>query len=145
MGAKLDDDVVNKYTRVAYSELSISLGVSFTATPDGVLNDPCCEILSEVGVNGGFVAAETGDIGSPGYVSNPTDPRILTLTLSPAGCHLTWRSVSPGNYRVQYRERLGEGVWLNLDTVPQTGLISTYLDTRARATQQRFYRVIPAP
>jgi len=63
MGATRDDDVVNRYTRVSYSELSISNGVSFTATPDGVLNDPCCEILSKVGVNGAFVAA-----GSVNYI-----------------------------------------------------------------------------
>ena len=145
MGATRDDDVVNKYTRVSYSELSISFGVSFTATPDGVLNDPCCEILSEIGINGAFVSAESGDIGSPGYVSNPTDPRILSLTLSLAGCHLTWRSVLPGNYRVQYRERLDEGIWLNLDSVAKSGPTTTYVDASARGVQQRFYRVIPSP
>lgn len=146
MGATRDDDVVSvehpERTFVSYSALDLpdALGVSFTIDPE-TPDDVCCFQFSVPGVNGAFIAAEGGDIGSPGYLRTPTDPRILSLVRDPAGWRLTWRSTEAGHYVLQWRESLATGQWLDLVTLSATGATTSHLHTNAPGVGQRFYRV----
>lgn len=147
IGATRDDDFVHPwFASASYSELDLpdALGVSFTIDPD-VPDDFCCYQFSQAGVNGAFVAAEGGDIGSPGYIRTPTDPRIILFKREPAGWRLAWRSVLTGTYHVQWRGSLTTGNWTDLATLPAAGSTTSYLDTTAPLGAQRFYRVVLEP
>ena len=108
---------------------------------------------------------ETG--GSPGYLGFATDtdsdgipdvvelafgsnPNSATSTPQPptaardAGTGdvtITWASLSGKPYLVEYRGDLIAGSWQTLATVNATGASSSYTDTTANATTQRFYRI----
>ena len=126
---------------------------SFSSSPPGIslvfdVTNPdvdCCYLQAEAGVNGAFAAAQGGDVGSPGYIDTPTDPRILLFRRQPAGCFLTWRSIRAGNYVVQCRDRLAAGNWVDLATRPRAGATTSFLDTTVTAADQRFYRVVWRP
>lgn len=141
MGATDDSDLV-----VFGSFSTATRGVSFVfdlANPDVY----CCYLLAVPGENGAFIAAQGGDVGSPGYIRTPTDPRILSFQRQPGSCLITWRSVAGGTYVVQSREQLTVGNWVDLRTLSPTGTTTSYLDTTANGSSQRFYRVVirPAP
>jgi hypothetical protein len=147
MGATLDNDFVHPWFAIAsYSALDLpdALGVSFTIDPD-VPDDICCYQFSRAGVNGAFVAAEGGDIGSPGYLRTPIDPRVISFTREPTGWRLTWRSVLAGTYHVQRRASLTTGNWTDLAILPADESTTSYLDTTAPLGAQRFYRVVLEP
>jgi len=147
MGAIWDNDFVHPwFARALYSKLDLpdALGVSFTIDPD-ILDDTCCYQLSLAGVNGAFVADEGGDIGSPGYIRTPTDPRVFSLKREPGGWSLTWRSAIAGTYVVQYRANLTTGNWADLTALPSAGATTSYLDTSVQNSSQRFYRVRRQP
>jgi len=145
MGATADDDFVNPEFGVASSSpLSIVRGASLTTNPDtGDPNDTlCCYLLSEAGTNGAFVAAVSGDIGSPGYIRTPQEPRVFSVVREPGGWRLTWRSMVAGSYVVQYRDSLFGGDWEELVTLPPAGPATSFLDASANTNNQRYYRVV---
>jgi hypothetical protein len=145
MGAISDLDVVNgPFTVARYSQLDIVIGTTLT-TDETIFFETCCYLASEAGVNGAFIADKEGDVGSPGYIRAPTEPRLLTISMSGNGCRLTWRSVLPGVYVIQYRDRLDAGAWQVLTNVSATGPTTSYVDASISGIQQRFYRVTMAP
>ena len=146
MGATSDDDLVDPtYTRAEYSSDFTVQGTSLTTDLNSPLPEVCCLVPSEPDVNGAFIADEGGDVGSPGYIRNPEDPRLLDISMTENGCRLTWRSVLPGTYVIQYRQRLDAGGWQVLTNVPPAGSTTSYLDPTVSGIQQRFYRITMAP
>ena len=149
MGATADNDFVNPEFSVASYSPPIVRGASLTTNPD--TDNPgdmdCCYLLSDAGTNGAFVAAESGDIGSPGYIRTPREPRVFSVVREPGGWCLTWRSMVAGSYVVQYRDDLFAGDWEELVTLPPAGPTTSFLDTSADTSNQRYYRVVllPAP
>jgi hypothetical protein len=141
MGARSDDDFVHPFFgSAAYSPNDIRMGVSLTIDPE-FPDDGCCYLPSEAGIDGAFIASLGGDIGSPGYIRAPTDPRIISLSREASGWRLTWRTPLEGVCRVQVRSSIGAGGWTSLATIETTaGSTTTYLDTSTNL--QRFYRVI---
>ena len=139
-GATSDEDVVNvvkDYALVSYVTNDIVTGVSFTIDPQY----RCCYLRSQTNVNGAFAAVENGDIGSPGYIREPTDVRVLHMSAVASGCQLIWRSVQTGSYRIEYKDGLG-GAWNLLAPVSREGSTTTFVDTTLRENVQRFYRVV---
>jgi hypothetical protein len=95
--------------------------------------------VSVPGYNGAFVAAVSGDIGSPGTIVNT--PQFTRITRVAGGFSFSWVSQPNMNYTVQYTTNLSPANWISLTTtnVGNTNLF-TYTDTPA--VTQRFYRAI---
>jgi Lamin Tail Domain len=83
-----------------------------------------CRINSVAGIRGAFRAAQDGDIGSPGYLSNPR-PRLLGLSHDKTGTTLRCRTVEGKWYRVYAQESLRG---------PRTALPGTYQATDSTIT-----------
>jgi hypothetical protein len=120
---------------------SASTGVTFVYDPEnppagGIMSVTATNTVNGMAANGVFVAAVSGDIGSPGYVEAP-----VTASASPAGLNigLSWNSVSGRDYTVQYKTDLANPVWSLLTTVPANGSTTATSDPITGA--QRFYRV----
>lgn len=150
MGAMRDDDVVSwprfEFTFVSYSALEFpaALGVSFTIDPEDP-DDFCCYQLSQPGTNGAFLAVEGGDVGSPGYIRTPTEPRLLSVKRAESGWEIRWRCPLPGHHVVQWRERLSMGQWNDLVTITTSSNLASYVDSTAPPGRSRFYRVVRQP
>ena len=105
----------------------------FGFAPDG---------LSVAGVNGAFVAAVNGDIGSPGTIV--TYPRFTSLSLTNGGAQLSWASQSNYTYTVQGKTNLADANWTTLTNVTAgAGNVWNWVDTTT--SSQRFYRLILNP
>ncbi len=121
-------------------------GFTFTYDPDtgifgGTTNSP--NGIAVAGVNGAFVAAVSGDIGSPGVIVNM--PRFTGIAKANGGYVLSWISQPNRKYAVQYKTSLLDANWttLNIVNVGNTNLFSFTDSTAAGA--QRFYRVVLNP
>lgn len=111
-------------------------GVSFGYDPElEIFGD-----LSEVGVNGAWVAPENGDIGSPGFIRNIPEPRNLTITKAGAGWSFSWIGKSGAGYTVQTTTDLNSDGWTDVSTVTASG-ISVSATAPAGPGNQRFYRI----
>jgi len=110
--------------------------------------DPVSEVfgdLSEVGVNGAFVAPENGDIGSPGFIRNIPEPRIQKILKGTSGVAVTWIGNTGRSYTLQYTTDLNSSDWNNVTTVLAGEPIVTAKDGIVGADEQRFYRVMLEP
>lgn len=93
---------------------------------------------SVVGVNGAFVAASGGDIGSPGTIVNL--PNITSLTATGGGFQLAWVNQPNWDYTIQYKTNLSDANWSTLTNLTSDGS-SIFNFTDRTAGAQRFYRV----
>ncbi|HXS68746.1 MAG TPA: lamin tail domain-containing protein [Candidatus Polarisedimenticolia bacterium] len=94
--------------------------------------------LTTNGMNGAFVAAVGGDIGSPGALINM--PRITSFAPVPGGLSFSWFSQPNWHYTIQYKTNLLDSSWTTLNQVVSGDTNSmSYTDSAANA--QRFYRV----
>jgi hypothetical protein len=116
-GAVDDSDVIAVETFVSATTTS-----TFGYNPDtSTFGD-----LSVLGVYGGFRAMETDDIGSPGYLRTPPEPRILRIVPAPGGGYqLTWYGLSNRTYSVEFKNDLSDAIWSPLMNVLATNVIST--------------------
>ncbi len=96
------------------------------------------------GESGAFVAAHGGDIGSPGYTSNPP-PEALGVTLTPGGVQVRCRATPAKSYRLHFKNRLDDPVWTPLPAMIAEGPTLTFLDAAAGGATRRFYRVEELP
>ncbi|MBK9137308.1 MAG: immunoglobulin domain-containing protein [Verrucomicrobia bacterium] len=127
-------DDADKVTSEVFS--TATAGVSFGYNPDsGIFGD-----LSVAGVFGAFVAAELGDIGSPGWIRNPPPrPNFVSVKPTPAGIELTWQTVPGGRYSLAYKTALDAATWQTLSTQTAAGNTTSFVD--ASTDPHRFYRV----
>ena len=94
--------------------------------------------------NGAFPAAIGGDVGSPGYVTNPP-PRVVSVSLSPTGVQVRCRAVAGRRYRLVYKNTLTDATWAPLNTAIAVGAVMTFQNTPPAGTKFRFYRVEELP
>jgi len=141
-GATEDSDWVDQAN---WFTTTLTPGVSFTfdlAHPD----IPCCDVLSVEGMNGAVTAARGGDIGSPGYLRAPEEPRILSTRRNAQGCRLVWRTLPGRSYSLEWRTNLNTANWITLTNgLRSVGASMNYLDATAIGAGQRFYRVMLEP
>jgi len=96
---------------------------------------------SEVGEFGAFRAAHCGDIGSPGYTTNPP-PRLVSVEKGPHGAELKWRAVEGRTYQVEYSSMPRSANWSSLgNRLTATTSLPTMNDPGAANASQRFYRI----
>jgi hypothetical protein len=95
---------------------------------------------SVLGQAGAFRAIECGDIGSPGYTSNPP-PRFVSVTRNESGARLRWRAIQETRYQIMYRTSLANN-WATLGFMTATGSLAEIFDSGARNSASRFYQVI---
>jgi hypothetical protein len=128
-------DSIGKVAFVALSQATI--GRTFVRNPDtGIFTGNSATGLSTNGINGAFVAAQNGDIGSPGWV---VDPMTLHITPNGTGFDLTWNSTVGRSYTVFYKNNVTDSSWSTLTNITATGTPTTVTDTTAPDT--RVYRL----
>jgi Lamin Tail Domain/Immunoglobulin domain len=94
--------------------------------------------LTTNGVDGAFVAAVGGDIGSPGAIINM--PRFTSETQINGGFTLSWFSEPNWNYTIQYKTNLTDSTWTTLTEIMSSNTnMMNYTDSTSNT--QRFYRV----
>ncbi|HZR17252.1 MAG TPA: lamin tail domain-containing protein [Verrucomicrobiae bacterium] len=148
-------DAVNVWNAVATDNLDTAASVSFLAGTNGVsfgFNPSISnetgflgfapDGLSTNGVNGAFVAAVGGDIGSPGTIVNL--PTLVGITRASPGWAIAWVNQPNWRYTVQYKDQLNAATWTTLTNVTSdSSSVFRFVDSNAGA--QRFYRVGLAP
>jgi hypothetical protein len=121
-------------------------GVSFTYDPGagnfaGSTNVPGG--ISALGFNGAYVAAESGDIGSPGAIVNT--PRFISILKTDTGFALTWVSQPNFKYAVQYKTNLADPNWTTLTTVMAGNTNAVGYTDASAVGPRRLYRLILNP
>ncbi len=91
---------------------------------------------------GAFSAAQGGDIGSPGYVTNPP-PRITSIQRTGAGTTVRWKAEVNRSYRLESSSVLMNGSWQLVGTFLATNQIMTA--SHSPAEHRRFYRIRREP
>jgi hypothetical protein len=129
--------------RVAAVSVSLAAaGVSFTFDPqfvnqNGIVGNTTLG-GSTNGVNGAFIATQSGDVGSPGRIVNwPGDLKVINFD---GVCQLSWFSQPNWNYFVQYKGDISEPAWLSLTNVTSDNT-NAFSITDTTTNAQRFYRV----
>jgi len=103
---------------------------------------PWPEEESVVGINGAFCAAEGGDIGSPGYTTNPP-PRITAIRRVGNDTIIRWRAPAGTLARLEAKDTLAPGFWTPIGSFTATCQIMT--TTNSTTGRQRFYRLARDP
>lgn len=122
-------------------------GASFGYNPDippdpGSIGDP-----SVLGQYGAFRSVESDDIGSPGYLRTPAEPRLYCITQSAGNdFQLTWYGLSNRTFAVEYKNDFSEPAWSPLTTVMSTGPMTTAtISVGASPTGRRFLHLSLLP
>jgi hypothetical protein len=141
-------DAVNVWNAAASADSDKIASVSFGTATRGVSfgYDPNTQTfggLSVAGVNGAFVAAVNGDIGSPGAIMNWTG--FTRYYLDGAGFHLTLKTLPGRNYRIEYTDQLESGNWQSLSNVIAVPGPLSVTDPDANGHSARFYRAVMTP
>jgi hypothetical protein len=95
--------------------------------------------VSVVGQGGAFCAVEGGDIGSPGYVTNP--PPRITAIRSGNDTIIRWRAPAGTSCRLEAGDALTTASWTSIQTFVADCYIMSA--TNSTAGRQRFYRLAP--
>ena len=98
---------------------------------------------SVIGVRGGFRAAEDGDIGSPGYLTNPA-LEIISVS-NGAKIAIRCRVVSGRTYRLQRTSSLASGTWTSLPGQVADNNVLALTDVVPEPASTWFYRVEQMP
>jgi hypothetical protein len=119
---------------------SSAAGVTFVYDPEnppvsGVMGVASTTTTAGTNANGVFVAAQSGDIGSPGYVVGPVRVRAA---VSGANATLNWNSVASRTYTVEYRTNLASGSWISLTNFVADAPTAAAHDNSV--SPQKFYR-----
>jgi len=99
---------------------------------------------SNEGVDGVFRAAESDDLGSPGY-SHYAPPRFVDVAVEREHVILTWSAVAGRKYVLRCRANLEDACWIALGTYVSPGRFLTARDDLKPGDRQRFYRVEIVP
>jgi hypothetical protein len=92
--------------------------------------------------NGTFMAENEGDLGSPGYLTNPP-PRFVRTTMEPAGARLRCRVTQGKSYALQGKTQITEPTWANLRTFAATNFVMTLIEPASGFS--RFYLLKELP
>jgi hypothetical protein len=152
-GLSAAGDAINVWNAVAAVDDEVAAATFFSAT-NGVSGgvsfgfDPTFlnpggfdgTTYSANGINGAFIAAVGGDVGSPGTILNV--PRFTEIAShTGGGFQLSWFTQPNWTNIVQFKNNLADPNWTALTTVaPVATTNESYLDSTT--STQRFYRVI---
>ena len=118
----------------------ISMECEHACDPEGFGCEDEATTDSVIGIRGAFRAADSGDIGSPGYTSNPP-VRILSFSRNGNGdAKLLCRTTPGKSYRMRRSPSLTPGSWMPLPSQMATNNILELTDQLAQALVN-FYRV----
>ena len=96
-------------------------------------------------MDGVFRAAESDDVGSPGY-SSFAPPRFLRIAVEGEHVTLTWQAVAGRHYLLQCCAALGDpNGWASVGTHSSPGRSVTVREAISPGQAQRFYRVETVP
>jgi hypothetical protein len=118
-----------------------TLGVSFGFNPDTqVFGD-----LSQVGVFGGWIAPENGDIGSPGFIRNAPWPRVLGVKQQAPGLEVTIIAEPGRTYSVRFKNSFDDATWtIASNFVANTTIVGVPI-ADALTDPQRIYKIALEP
>lgn len=137
-------DMIQLWNATALYDYEWLVSLSFVNLEAGIslwFDDGACEFgcPSVEGERGAFRAAESDDIGSPGWTTNR--PKITSIRYDLAGVALTWKTQPGRTYELQYCDRLAPQEWMSLRSLTADGDSLTTTDSTTAAVLQRFYRV----
>lgn len=117
-------------------------GVTFGYNPDtDSFGDP-----TVLGQYGGFQSSESDDLGSPGYIRTPPEPRILGFAPAAGNYDLTWYGLSNRTFAIEYKDDLTNPAWTPLTTILSTGPVSTVnFAPGSSPTGRRFFQLSLLP
>lgn len=117
-------------------------GVTFGYNPD---TDSFGD-LSVLGAYGAFPSSESDDVGSPGYLRTPPEPRILRLAPGAPDYQLTWYGLNNRSFDLQYKNSLSDAGWSPLTTLLSTGPVTTAsFAPGVSPTGHRLFRLLLVP
>lgn len=100
-------------------------------------------------VCGAVKAASSGDVASPGYLTNhpprTVPPRAARIFRDAQGTHLTWRVTTGKQYQLESKDSLSMTNWNSLGQHTATNPLSFLLDTATTNGVARFYRLRLVP
>ncbi len=126
------DDPLDTIAQVSWAGSSVGVSKYYLDNVDGL------DFASVPGVGGAFVAGQCGDLGSPGYTTNPP-PRIVGIDRDDGGTTLRWRAVPGATYQLQWKEDLSASRGTLLATRTATNWVESFRDAGARQATRRFY------
>jgi hypothetical protein len=134
-----DDDFIDT---VVFSMLPLGASLWFETE---LCPDSEFAFTSVAGECGAFVAAEGGDVGSPGW-TEWTPPTFTTIRPELAGVRLEWRAQHRSVNLLQYTTRLAHPVsmteWIDLGVYSFPGALGEAVDPNPPNAEQRFYRLV---
>jgi hypothetical protein len=95
------------------------------------------------GALGSFRSTECGDLGSPGYTTDPP-LRLTGLVRDARGVTVRWRAVPGHRYRIEAKTQFTSS-WAALSTQTATSGVQAWTDPGAGGVSPRFYRVVKVP
>ncbi len=117
-------------------------GISLSFWCDGFIEFGTPSVTNVCGALG---AASSGDIGSPGYVTNhpprTIQPRARQILRDAQGLHLTWKAQAGKQYELLGKEVLDTSNWVPLSQHVATNAILTTTDFTATNFPRRFYQL----
>lgn len=146
-------DVIQLWNATALTDDEWLLSLPFVNREEGrsLWFDPIEAEFGEPSVEGergAFRAAESDDIGSPGWTGNAdrvVRPRVTSIHRDIPGVTVTWRSEPGKVYEVRYRsDPTGTG-WTLVERVTATGDTLTLTDHTAGNASERFYKILLLP
>lgn len=96
------------------------------------------------GERGAFRAAQSDDIGSPGWTSNEQrfeTPRLLAVRSSASAVHMDWMVASGATYALLAASHLDASTWMVIGSFPATDTQMTTIDPSPPLANHRFYRL----
>jgi hypothetical protein len=126
-------NTVTSYTTNAVVTYTTNMLVSFTAT----------NIVTAIGMD----VCQERTVGAAANCLGPitlnlAGPLISKPAMVNGAFSLTFPTVNGGTYTLQYKNKLTDPVWTDLQTVPGTGGILTITDVTAVGQPTRFYRIM---
>lgn len=148
IGFGSDGDSIYLWNAAATSITDTVTSVTFPAATKGVSfgYDPSSRTfgpLSVAGVDGAFVAALNGDVGSPGKIVIP--PAFLRITRRTDSFTMRIATLPNLSYIVEYKNALADTDWLVLTNFTATSNSFPLRDATTGTNASRFYRVRVTP
>ena len=147
LGLSSEGDVINFWNSAETDPYSPVTSAGFLRSTPGVSlrfipPDYYFVENSVLAQNGTFIAENQGDVGSPGYLTNPP-PRFVRTTMDPAGARLRCRVTQGKSYSLQGKTQITEPTWANVRTFAATNFVMTL--TEPASGFSRFYLLKELP
>jgi len=129
------EDPFDYIASISFASATPGVSLDFTENTHGKDSVP--------GKRGAFVAIECGDIGSPGYVTNPP-PRFVRISHDESTATIKWSAIAGRTYQLKYKEYL-DAEWQDLVRRTAQDWVETHSDPTEGWPSQRFYFIEEQP